>query len=170
MCRALREEVRLNDARVLTQPLFPAGLLKNRLLIQDLLNRNPKIRDEEVTTPIIICGLLRTGTTHLHNLLSAVHRLRSLPYWENREPFLAERERCGPDEPHPRLARIGVGLAFLNSALPEFRRMHEMTVDRAHEEIQLLVIDISSMLFETIAPIPSWRDAYLSRDQRPSYE
>ncbi len=25
------------------------------------------------------------------------------------------------------------------------------------------------MLFETTAPMPTWRDAYLSRDQRPSY-
>lgn len=48
--------------------------------------------------------------------------------------------------------------------------MHEMTAGRAHGEIQLLAIDISTMLFEIIAPIPSWRDAYLSRDRRPSYE
>jgi hypothetical protein len=47
--------------------------------------------------------------------------------------------------------------------------MHEMTVDHVHEEIQLLAIDISTMLFETTAPIPTWRDHYLARDQRPSY-
>jgi hypothetical protein len=48
--------------------------------------------------------------------------------------------------------------------------MQEMTVDRAHGEIQLLASDISTMLFEIVAPIPSRRDAYLSRDRRPSYE
>jgi hypothetical protein len=47
--------------------------------------------------------------------------------------------------------------------------MHEMTVDHAHEEIQLLAIDFSTMLFETTAPMPTWRDAYRARDQRPSY-
>ncbi len=47
--------------------------------------------------------------------------------------------------------------------------MHEMTTDHVHEEIQLLAIDISTMLFETIAPIPAWRDSYLARDQTPSY-
>ena len=30
--------------------------------------------------------------------------------------------------------------------------MHEMTTDHVHEEIQLLVIDVSSMLFETLGP------------------
>jgi hypothetical protein len=48
--------------------------------------------------------------------------------------------------------------------------MHEMTVDHVHEEIQLLAIDFSTMLFETMAPMPTWRDAYLATDQTPSYE
>lgn len=47
--------------------------------------------------------------------------------------------------------------------------MHEMTTDHVHEEIQLLAVDFSSMLFETIAPMPTWRDHYLARDQRSSY-
>jgi len=38
-----------------------------------------------------------------------------------------------------------------------------------HEEIQLLGIDFSTMLFETMAPMPVWRDYYLSHDQRPHY-
>jgi hypothetical protein len=53
--------------------------------------------------------------------------------------------------------------------MPDFKRMHEMTADHVHEEIQLLAVDISSMLFETIAPMPTWRDHYLARDQQPSY-
>jgi hypothetical protein len=48
--------------------------------------------------------------------------------------------------------------------------MHEMTVDHVHEEIQLLAIDFSSMLFETLAPIPAWRDRFLATDQTPHYE
>jgi hypothetical protein len=48
--------------------------------------------------------------------------------------------------------------------------MHEMTVDHVHEEIQLLAVDLSSMLFETTAPMPSWRDYYLAHDQTPHYE
>ena len=62
-----------------------------------------------------------------------------------------------------------MALTFLNTALPYFNRMHEMTVEHTHEEIQLLAIDFSTMLFETTAPMGTWRDAYLARDQRPSY-
>jgi Sulfotransferase family len=169
LCRSLREEARLNDAGVLAQAVLVTGLLRNRLLLEDLVGRHPEILDEQVEKPIVICGLPRTGTTHLHNLMSSDPALRSLPYWESMEPVLAERERPPAGEPDPRWARTEMGLSFVDAAMPEFQRMHEMTVDHVHEEIQLLAIDISTMLFETIAPIPTWRDHYLARDQRPSY-
>jgi len=120
-------------------------------------------------SPIIICGLPRTGTTHLHNLMSADPDLRSLPYWESLEPVLADSERPAPGQPDPRLARTDVAVDFINTAMPYFQRMHEMTVDHVHEEIQLLAIDFSTMLFETSAVMPTWRDYYLSHDQTPSY-
>jgi hypothetical protein len=82
---------------------------------------------------------------------------------------LAERERPGPGEVDPRLGRTDMALSFVNTALPYFNRMHEMTVDHVHEEIQLLAIDFSTMLMETTAPMPTWRDYYLAHDQRPSY-
>ena len=169
LCRAMRDQGGFNGAGVLQQHTFLLGLLKNRLLIEDLVRRHPEILDERIEAPIIICGLPRTGTTHLHNLISADPALRSLPYWESLEPVLAERERPASGEPDPRLARTEVALSFLNSALPYFNRMHEMTVEHTHEEIQLLAIDFSTMLMETIAPMPAWRDYYLSHDQRPSY-
>jgi hypothetical protein len=169
LCTAMRDEGGFNGAGVMQQHVFILGLLKNRLLIEDLLRRHPEILDEEIVAPIIICGLPRTGTTHLHNLMSADPALRSLPYWESLEPVLPLHEVPAPDAPDPRLERTEMALSFLNTALPYFNRMHEMTVEHTHEEIQLLAIDFSTMLFETTAPMPTWREAYLSRDQRPTY-
>ena len=169
LCRAMRDEGGFNGAGVLQQHTFIVGLLKNRLLVEDLVRRHPEILEEPITAPIVICGLPRTGTTHLHNLMSADPALRSLPYWESLEPVLADRERSGLGAPDPRLERTATALSFLDVAMPLFKRMHEMTVEHVHEEIQLLAIDFSSMLFETTAPMPLWRDAYLARDQRPSY-
>ena len=54
--------------------------------------------------------------------------------------------------------------------MPHFKRMHEMTTWHVHEEIQLLAIDFSTMLFDTMAPMPSWREYYLAHDQTPHYE
>jgi hypothetical protein len=167
---ALRSEAGLSAFGKLTTSVQLVQLLENRLAITDLLSRHPEIQDIRIERPIIIAGLPRTGTTHLHNLLAADPALRSLPYWESLEPVPPPGEWPGPGEPDPRIERTAAGLAFLDLAAPLFERMHEMTVDHVHEEIQLLAIDLSSMLFETTAPMPSWRDYYLAHDQTPHYE
>ncbi|MGH9051357.1 MAG: sulfotransferase family protein [Acidimicrobiia bacterium] len=166
---ALRTEAGLGPSGVVSAYAQLVSLLKNRLLIEDLLRRHPEIHDVRIERPIVVCGLPRTGTTHLHNLMAADPALRSLPYWESLEPVLAESERPGPGEADPRLARTKAALDFVNTAMPYFERMHEMTVDHVHEEIQLLAIDFSTMLFETTAPMPTWRDYYLAHDQTPHY-
>jgi Sulfotransferase family len=168
---ALRTEAGLSPMGVVSAHGQLVKLLKNRLLIEDLIAHHPEILDLPVEAPVVIVGQPRTGTTHLHNLMAADPALRSLPYWESLEPVLspAERADVADGSPDPRRARTDEGLVFLNEALPYFKRMHEMTVDHVHEEIQLLAIDFSTMLFETMAVIPTWRDYYQSHDQTPSY-
>ena len=68
---------------------FVQRLARNRLRLEDLYARHPEIADVEVRSPIVIAGLPRTGTTHLHNLVSADPTMRSLPYWESLEPVPA---------------------------------------------------------------------------------
>jgi len=171
LCTSLREEAGLSPGGLVSLHTQLVGLLKNRLLLQALLTAHPEIRDERVDRPVVVAGLPRTGTTHLHNLLAADPGLRSLPYWESLEPVLpeAEREAVAAGAPDPRPERCQLGLDVVNGALPHFRRMHDMTVDHVHEEIQLLAMDVSTMLFETLALVPSWRDHYLATDQTPSY-
>ena len=154
--------------RVTVHTLF-VQLVRNRLLLADLLARHPEIHEIEIVAPIIIAGLPRTGTTHLHNLLSADPALRSLPYWESCEPIPLPTDVVGADGLDPRWVRTQAACEFLDAAMPYFKRMHEMTVDHVHEEIQLLAIDFSSMLFVTLAPVPAWRDHFVATDQTPHY-
>ena len=142
--------------------------LKNRLLLTDLLNRHPEIHDIELLPPVVIAGLPRTGTTHLHNLLAAAPTFRTIPYWESNEPFPLPAE-VGV-EPDPRRVRMDMAVEFMNTVMPHFPLMHEMTTDHVHEEIQLLANDFSSMLFETLGHVPRWRDYYLAHDQTPHYQ
>jgi hypothetical protein len=149
--------------------------LKNRLLLTDLLTRHPEIGDIELLPPVVIAGLPRTGTTHLHNLLgaaSADSRLsptfRTLPYWESFEPFPPPSE--AGVEPDPRAARMDVAVTVMNTLMPHFALMHEMTTEHVHEEIQLLANDVSTMFMETLAYVPRWRDYYLAHDQTSTYE
>jgi Sulfotransferase family len=142
--------------------------LKNRLLLTDLLTRHPEIHDIELRPPVVIAGLPRTGTTHLHNLLAAAPTFRTLPYWESFEPFPLPSE--AGVEPDPRAARMDIAVTVMNTLMPHFALMHEMTTEHVHEEIQLLANDVSTMFMETLAHVPRWRDYYLAHDQTSTYE
>ncbi|SRX81038.1 sulfotransferase family protein [Mycolicibacterium parafortuitum] len=141
--------------------------LKNRLLLTDLLTRHPEIEDIELVAPVVIAGLPRSGTTHLHNLLAAAPTFRSLPYWESVEPFPLPSE--AGIEPDPRIGRMDLAVQTMDLLMPHFALMHEMTTDHAHEEIQLLANDFSTMLMETLAHVPRWTEYYWSHDQTSTY-
>jgi Sulfotransferase family len=165
---ALREIDGLHGAGVVNFYGQLLQLLKNRLLLTDLLRRHPEIDDIELRAPVVIAGLPRTGTTHLHNLLAAAPTFRTMPYWESNEPFPLPSEHGV--EPDPRRARMDVAVSMINTVMPHFALMHEMTTDHVHEEIQLLANDFSTMLFETLGDVPRWRDYYQTHDQTPHYE
>ena len=165
---ALREISGLHGPGIVNFHAQLVQWLKNRLLLNDLLARHPEIDDIELLPPVVIAGLPRTGTTHLHNLLAAATTFRTIPYWESVEPFPLPAE-IGV-EPDPRKTRMDAAVEFMNGAMPLFPLMHEMTTEHVHEEIQLLANDFSSMLFETLGYVPRWRDYYLGHDQTSSYQ
>jgi hypothetical protein len=141
--------------------------LKGRLRVIDHLKRHPEIFAVEVEAPMIIAGLPRTGTTHLHSLLAADPALRSLPYWEAQEPLPAPGED-GTIE--PRRQRTGDALNISNTLMPYFQLMHEMTIDHIHEDIGLMVQDFASGFFTTLTHLPRWSDYLRDHDQTPGYQ
>jgi hypothetical protein len=171
VCEGLRNDFELSVPGVLASFGGLLAFLKNRLLLEDLLKRHPEILQVAMEPPIVIAGLPRSGTTHLHNLISADPQLRSLPWWEALEPVLAEAQRPDPGEPDPRIERAAAGLAMRDAVLPHFNAMHEMTVDHTHEEIHLLGLDFGTMFFENmgVGALPTYRDYYLAEDQTPHY-
>ncbi len=174
LLRALEAEARLTPFGRFGARQLLHGLLVTRLRLLALLRRHPEIEEEPVVSPIIVMGLPRTGTTHLHNLLSSDPSLRSLPYWESLEPIpdpLPERGSAAARraEDDPRFARCARGLDFLHRVMPLFPLMHEMTPTSRHEEIQLLAVEISTMLFESSYQVPSYRDWYKASDQTHAY-
>ncbi len=143
---------------------------RNRLLIQDVLNKHPAIHDEIIAQPIIVCGLPRSGTTHLLNLMAADSRLRSLPLWESFEPVLSPLEPVGEDGVDPRYKRCQKQWDMTQQITPLVAAMHPMDPDHIHEELELMGPDFASYNFEWLAMSPRWREDYYRHDQTLHYE
>ena len=76
---AIEKEVNLSSFGRFSARRLIIQLLSTRLLLRDMIDRHPEIMEEEIEKPIIVAGLPRTGTTHLHNLLSQDLDLRYMP-------------------------------------------------------------------------------------------
>jgi len=169
LLHALRTEAPLSAFGRLVARHFIVQLLGSRLRMEELYRLHPEIEDEKIERPIIVAGLPRTGTTHLFNLMSQDESLRWIPYWESLEPFPDPSERPGRDGRDPRIARGAKTLQFLEKIMPLFIAMHEFTVEGPHEELQLLAMDFTSVLFESSWHIPSYAEWYKQADRAASY-
>jgi hypothetical protein len=169
LIRALDDEAHLGLLGRVAAKTQIVRLLANRLRICDVARRSPGVLEQPVERPLVVVGLPRTGTTHLHNLLAEHPDLRFLPYWESEEPVLAASERAATGEPDPRIARAAAGLAQIDAVMPLFRAMHEMTAEGPHEEIALLAMEFATPLFDAQYHVPSYHRWYRSVDQTRSY-
>ncbi|QIX26514.1 sulfotransferase [Nocardioides sp. JQ2195] len=143
----------------------------SRLRIQDLLSRHPEIHDIEITAPVVVTGLPRTGTTNLVNMLAADDRFRSMPLWEADEPVPVHGEGPGPDGVDPRFKRCQEAWETFQVTNPYLAAWHPMSPEHIDEDMSLMQLDFSSYYFESLVQMaPQWRDHYLSHDQTPHYE
>jgi len=170
ICEAMNADTELSSLGRITNRTILVRYLVQRSRLEDLYRRHPEIDEVEIVAPIIIAGLPRSGTTHLLNLISVDERLRSLSYWESLEPVPGPAQEQGSEgEEDPRVQRCRDALALQDQIIPLFKNMHEMSPEHIHEEIELMGMDFSMMLFENYALVPAWRDYYLAHDQTPHY-
>jgi hypothetical protein len=107
--------------------------LANRLAVEAWYREHPEIADLSVSGPIDICGLPRTGTTALANMMSLDPQFRCLRGWEQSQP-------CPP----PTLASEHSDprrLAFVRDheqVTAEIRAMHIYEPDATMEDTDLL--------------------------------
>ncbi len=95
--------------------------------------------------------------------------MRSLPYWESREPIPRADEPPSWDRRDARYQRSQQAWNVQDKLMPLLKNMHAMNPDHIHEELELENMDFSSYNLEWLASVPRWRDYYLSHDQAPHY-
>jgi len=141
----------------------------NRLRLEDLLRRHPEILEIEISRPIVVAGLPRSGTTHLQNLLSADPRLRELPMWEASAPVPGPNDEPTAEDPNPRRTHALAEWHQFDALLPYTKAIHEMSPDYVSEDIELQSLDFGSYNLEWRVHAPRWRDHYLAMDHAGIY-
>ncbi|MGV0044072.1 sulfotransferase family protein [Mycobacterium colombiense] len=142
--------------------------LRMRLRTQEWIRRHPEILDERVAAPIVVVGMMRSGTTLLQRLLAADPRFVCAYGWEVVEaaPRLDHRFTGAAD---PRIAISEAREAKSRELAPELFAIHPMYAREAEEEIVFLADAFLSHVPESGAHLPHYRSWLDGQDFSPAY-
>jgi Sulfotransferase family len=110
--------------------------LVQRLQVVEVLAKQPQIEEAPVTSPILIAGLARTGTTYLHRLLAHDPRLRAPLAWEAEEPAPPPHPDSADND--PRVKRFDRTWKLVYHLAPRARVIHARSATGADECFPLL--------------------------------
>ncbi|SPM36857.1 sulfotransferase, partial [Mycobacterium rhizamassiliense] len=143
--------------------------LRMRLRAQEWIRRHPEILEEQVAAPIVVVGMMRSGTTLLQRLLAADPRFICAYGWEVVEVAPRLDYRFG-DAPDPRIAISEMREAKSRELAPELFAIHPMYAREAEEEIVFLADAFLSHVPESGAHLPRYRSWLDGQDFGPAYE
>jgi Sulfotransferase family len=162
------------DLNAIGTHILRSGLvhsLRMRLRTQEWTRRHPEILEERVTAPIVVVGMMRSGTTLLQRLLAADPRFVYAYGWEVVEvaPRL-DHQFAGPDVGDPRIAISEAREAKSRELAPELFAIHPMYAREAEEEIVFLADAFLSHVPESGAHLPEYRCWLDEQDFSPAYD
>jgi hypothetical protein len=161
-----RDEAALTTLGRITVRELIVSLLDNLLRMEAERSANPAIERERVTAPVFIIGLPRTGTTHLHGLISQDPGNRTPLTWEVMYPAAG---RARGDVARAR-AQTGARLDWADRLAPEFMRIHPIAPDLPQECIAITAQVFMSIQFHTTHDVPSYQDWFEAAPQRLGFD
>jgi len=142
--------------------------LRMRLRTQEWIRRHPEILEERVAAPIVVVGMMRSGTTLLQRLLAADPRFICAYGWEVVEtaPRL-DYQFSGVD---PRIAVSEAREAKSRELAPDLFAIHPMYAREPEEEIVFLADAFLSHVPESGAHLPHYRSWLDEQDFTSAYD
>ena len=142
--------------------------LVNRLRVVHWATEHPTITQLPVEAPIVVAGMLRTGTTILCELLAADPANRPLWKWEALDSIPPPQTATILTD--PRIARMVETMEATYSMVPNLKAVHFEPGDGPTECVALLGQAFRSQDWLGLFRLPSYLDWYLENDHLPAYQ
>lgn len=127
----------------------------------------PQALDVPIVKPIVIAGLVRSGTTVLHKILSLDPQFQAPQHWLTMAPM-----------PRPPVSEWRSVSAYRNLAglvednleiSPELIEHHGISVDDAEETLFIQAQTFCSNIYPSMYDVPDYDRWFQSTDERPHY-
>jgi len=166
LLRSYRDEAALTTVGRITARELIVSLLDNLLRMEAERAANPSIEQQRIAAPVFIIGLPRTGTTHLHGLISEDAANRAPLTWEVMYPAASR----SPDERERARSQTDARLGWADRFAPEFMRIHPIAADLPQECIAITAQVFMSIQFHTTHDVPSYQDWFENASQRLAFD
>jgi hypothetical protein len=166
LLKSYRDEARLTTLGRITARELVVSLLENLLRMETERAANPEIERQPIVAPAFIIGLPRTGTTHLHGMLSEDPDNRAPATWEVMFPAAGRT----PSEIERARAETGKRLDWANRLAPEFMRIHPIAPDLPQECIAITAQAFMSIQFHTTHDVPSYQNWFEQAPQALGFD
>ncbi len=153
---SLEQEAHLSTLGRLTARTTLLGYLRDRLQIQNHRKLHPDIAAGEISRPLVIVGLPRTGTTILFNLLAQDPANRAPLAWETDIPYPPPETASYRSD--PRIAKCQKRFDSLYRLAPALLAIHEMGSELPQECVAITAHEFMSVQFFTMYDVPSYQD------------
>ncbi len=168
LTQSLLDEAHLSEGGLIGQQQRLVGLLSQRLLLEEWVRREPAILDEQITAPLVIVGLPRTGTTVLYRMLSVASGFVAPRHFEATEPAPSLDWNFDP-ESDPRIQRAEQAIAAMLQMSPELNAIYPFEALAPEESIYLLSPALRCTSAPSMALVPKYHQWFLNADKAPAY-
>lgn len=158
----------LNDIGV---HILRSGLvhsLRMRLRAQEWIRRHPEITAERIVAPVVVVGMMRSGTTLLQRLVAADNRFHCAYGWEVVE-VAPQLDYNWSSQDDPRIAISEKREAISREMAPQLFAIHPMYAREWEEEIVFLSDAFLSHVPESGAHVPQYRSWIDDQNFSPAY-
>jgi hypothetical protein len=166
LLKSYHDEAKLTTLGRITAREYVVSLLDNLLRMETERAANLEIERQRITSPVFIIGLPRTGTTHLHGLISEDPSNRTPLTWEVMYPAAS---RSAADVARAR-AQTGSRLGWADRLAPEFMRIHPIAADLPQECIAITAQVFMSIQFHTTHDVASYQDWFEGAAQKLGFD
>ncbi|HWN39312.1 MAG TPA: sulfotransferase [Gammaproteobacteria bacterium] len=166
LLKSYRDEAALTTLGRITVRELIVSLLDNQLRMEAERAANSEIERQRIVAPVFIIGLPRTGTTHLHGLISEDRANRAPATWEVMYPAASR----SPDDVARARSQADTRLGWADRLAPEFMSIHPIAADLPQECIAITAQAFMSIQFHTTHDVPSYQDWFENASQRLAFD
>ena len=161
-------EAALNDLGRMILRGWVHERLVNRLRVTDWVRRHPEVRDGRVERPIVVVGMLRTGSTLLCELLACDPANRPLMKWEGLNALPPPESATFTTD--PRIAAEVEKQEGIYAMVPRLKAVHWEPGDGPTECVALLTQSFRAQDWHGLFKIPGYVEWFHACDMQPAYD